>query len=126
MYRKLTTEDYALLKAEILKDEVHGKDPAFTVEIFQNPDTRSVVFEDDRGPVFYANLCKEMRVTIQFCDGVEKVRIRRMFEKHIPEFVAAFKKAGYAAFVYETKSKALAWFLRKFGFRSAEVQRKVL
>jgi len=126
MYRKLMAEDYALLKAEILKDEVHSKDSAFSLDIFTNPDTRSIVFEDSKGVVFYANLCKEMRITIQFCNGVEKERIRRIFEQHIPEFATAFKKAGYIAFVYETKSKVLSWFLRRFGFRSTEIQRKEL
>ena len=126
MYRLLNDGDIELLKTEIENDPVHGKDPAFNAGIFVDPDGRSLVFEDSEGPVFFVNLRKEVRFTIQFRNGINKDRIRDCFKKYIPEFVAAHKRSGVAAMTYTTENKALAWFLRKFGFVEETVQRMVL
>ena len=126
MYRKLTDADVDLLKEEITKDPVHSKDPTFNAGIFVDPDGQSIVFEDNEGPVMFVNMRREIRLTIQFRESVSKERLRECFKKYIPIFAAASKKAGFSAFTYTTENKALAWFLRSFGFRKEETQRKVL
>ena len=126
MYRLMTDNDLEMLKEEIANDPVHGKDPAFNEGIFLDPDGRSLVFEDNEGVVMIVNLHKEIRLTIQFKNSVSKERLRECFRRYIPEFAAAHKKAGICAMTYTTENKVLAWFLRSFGFRKAEVQRMVL
>jgi len=125
MFRKFELSDDAVLREEIAQDPVHGNDPAFTPEVFHDPRSQNLVFEDESVPVMFVNLRREVRLTIQFCK-VDKDRIRKTFEQYIPTFAAAYKQAGCGAFVFTTKSKPLAWFLRRFGFRAEVVQRKVL
>jgi hypothetical protein len=126
MYRKLTEEDFELIKKAIEADPWHSKDPNFKPEIFRDgPNVQSLVFEDNQGPVMYATFRKEMRVYIQFCN-VDKARIRSVFSEYIEIFAAVFKKMGYIAINFTANTKALAWFMRKFGFHTEEVQRKTL
>jgi hypothetical protein len=126
LYRKLTEEDIALLQEEIAKDPLHSQEKDFTPELFLDPRGQSVVFEDNEGVVMFVKFRREIEVTIQFRKDITPQRTREIFERYIPIFSAAFKNAGYWAVTYETTNKALAWFLRKFGFHKNEIQRKVL
>jgi hypothetical protein len=124
MYRKLTEQDLEHLKSEISKDPTHCAIPNFYEE-FIDPRGVSLVFEDNDGSVMYVTFRREIRATIQFCD-VDKQRIRNIFQIHLEEFAINFKKVGYIAMNYVTANLGLAWFLRKFGFKKQEVQRKAL
>lgn len=135
--RPIEEKDMARLKVEIALDPTHSQDENFKPEFFQ--DSRllgSLVAEDSEGPVMYVAFSKEVRVTIQFCD-VDKDRIREVFNHYVPRFMEQFQQKGYTGATYTAgigdtglrptlQSRALAWFLRRFGFRKEEVQRKVL
>jgi hypothetical protein len=124
MYRKLTPNDIEHLRAEIAKDPYH-KDKKYFDKNFTDDRGKTLVFEDNEGVVFYATFKREIEITIQFCE-VDKKRIRNVFTTHMEEIADGFRKAGFTAMRYWTTNPALAWFLRRFGFKKEEFQRKEL
>jgi hypothetical protein len=128
MYRKFTEQDIPLLKAEIEKDPEHSlvkENQTFLPEIMMNSKNVSLVFEDSQGVVFYTCFRRELLIDIQFC-SVDKERIRQCFKEYIPIFAENFKKAGYVTISFTTKNRVLAFFLRRFGFKTEVIQRKAL
>lgn len=135
--RPIEDADLSRLKVEIALDPTHSQDETFTPELFKDPRLLgSAVLEDSHGEVMYVAFSKEVRVTIQFCD-VDKNRVREVFSHYLPRFMAEFAKKGYTAATYTAgvgddgtrptvQSRALTWFLRRFGFKAEHAQRKVL
>src|ERR1017187_4161032 len=95
MFREIEEKDYDRLSKEIALDPAHNQQPGFAPELFQDAAAKSVVFEDENGePIFYASFTKEVRVRIQFVDGVDKENVRATFSQYIPMFAENFKRAG--------------------------------
>jgi hypothetical protein len=124
MYRKLLPEDLDHLKAEISKDSYH-KDMKDFDQNFTDKRCKTLVFEDNQGVVMYISFAREIVTTVQFCN-VERQRIRNIFETHLEEVADGFRKAGFISVNYWTNNRVLAFFLRRFGFRKQEIQRKSL
>ena len=123
----MTDNDLEMLKEEIANDPVHGKDPAFNAGVFVDPVGKSLVFEDNLGPVMWVNMRKEIRFTIQFRNGIDPQRTRDIFNRYLPEFSSAFKAGGITAMMFTTTNRVLGYFLRRFGFKkSPDEYRKVV
>lgn len=120
MFRDITEADYPAIIQDISTDPLHSQQPGFTPEVFADSQNKNVAFSDENGEVvFWASFSREIRVRIQFRDGVSKDKVRAAFSKYIPMFGASFKQAGARAFLFGTTNRALAFFLRRFGFRKA-------
>ena len=120
MFRGLEEKDLDRLSKEIALDPAHNQQPGFSPELFQDADSKSVVFEDESGdPICYMNFTKEVRVRIQFVDGVDREKVRVMFKQYIPTFSESFRLSGCRAFLFDSVSAPLVCFLRRFGFRKA-------
>ena len=120
LFRKITTDDFKTLMKDIQDDPAHNQQPGFNPELFMDPETQGVAFQDECGEVvFWANFSREIRVRIQFRKDVDKEKVREAFTKYIPLFAENFKRAGCKAFLFDSVSAPLIWFLRRFGFRKA-------
>jgi hypothetical protein len=118
MFRDITIDDLEPIAQDISTDPAHNQQPGVTPEVFLDPQAKNVAFTDDTGEViFWASFSREVRVRIQFREGVDKDKVRAAFERYVPMFSDTFKAAGAKAFLFDSVSAPLIWFLRKFGFR---------
>ena len=105
---------------DIAHDPAHNQQPGFRPDIFMDPNTKSVAIQDESGEViFWVNFSREVRVRIQFREGADKDKVREAFKQNIPLFAEAYRRAGCVAFLFDSVSAPLIWFLRQFGFRKA-------
>jgi hypothetical protein len=120
-HRPITPEDFPTIEREVREDACH-KDwlkPSF----FTQPNTVSRVYEDERGPILFLRMSNCLRLHIQFCD-VDKERIRKCLITQFPEVVQNAKAAGYLQIMYDTASRTLAWFCRRYlGFVDSPEER---
>lgn len=120
-HRPITPEDFPKIEQEIARDSCHADwmKPAFFVQ----PNTVSRVYFDEDGPILFLRMSNALRLHIQFC-GVEKEKIRKCLVTQFPEVVHNAKRNGYAQILYETISKPLAWFCRRYlGFTDSPDER---
>lgn len=123
MFRDITIEDLGPIMQDIAVDPAHNQQPGFKPELFLDPATKSVAIQDENGEViFWVNFSKEIRVRIQFREGVDKEKVREAFRTNLPIFAEAYKRAGCMAFLFDSVSAPLIWFLRQFGFRKASAE----
>lgn len=118
MFRDITAEDHPLIALDVAADPYHNQQPGFTQDVFADPQNKNVAFADENGEVvFWASFSREIRVRIQFREGASRDKVREAFKTYVPMFGLSFKQAGARAFLFDTKNKVLAFFLRRFGFR---------
>jgi len=117
VFRDITNNDLIPLMNDITADPYHNQQPGFTPGIFMDEQSHNVAIQDEDGEVvFWVNFSREVRVRIQFREGVDKNKVRDAFTKNIPLFEDAFRRAGCKAFLFDSTSRALVWFLKRFGF----------
>jgi len=113
--RQITEADHEHLAKEIAHDPAHRD--WMTTAFFHEPHTANNVFGDDQGPVLYLRAMSVMRLHIQFCD-VDKERIRRVLNTQFPLLKLRCKKLGYRQIIFDSVSKGLVLFCRRYlGFR---------
>ena len=109
------------MEKEIRSDQCHAE--WMTPKFFSEPSTISRVYEDESGPILYLRGSSALRLHIQFCD-VDKERIRKCLVSQFPELVQSAKRNGYKQIIYDTASKTLAWFCRRYlGFVDSPEER---
>jgi len=122
-FRKVTEEDREIIRQQIELEPFH-KDQGFKPDQFFEKDTFSICFSDDKGDIAYMVVKKVAHCHIQWVrtEGehpeIFKERIRERLTEELPWVMQLLKGNGYKACVYDTKNPGLAWFLRRFGFRT--------
>lgn len=120
MFRDINDKDLALILKDIATDPAHNQQPGFHPALFIDENAKNVAIQDENGEViFWVSFLKEVRVRIQFREGVDKEKVREAFRQNIPIFAEAYSRAGAKAFLFDSVSAPLVWFLRRFGFRKA-------
>ena len=116
--RDIKPEDYKALTEAIAADPAH-KD-WMKPEFFNEPQTKSLVFEDDNGPILFLRMSSALRIHIQFANCEDKDRIRKALIFAGASIVPNARRNGYKQIIYETFSKPLKWFCHRYlGFVSS-------
>lgn len=77
---------------------------------------KTMVFEDDLGPVFVARFAPVIRIDMEFPPDIDKERIRAMLTSEFPGVARGAKEQGFKELVFNSVSKSLIAFCRAFGF----------
>jgi hypothetical protein len=120
-HRPITPEDFPTIEREVRDDACHKGwlRPAF----FTQPNTVSRVYEDEQGVILFLRMSNCLRLHIQFAN-VDKERIRKCLITQFPEVVQSAKRSGFGSIIYDTASKTLAWFCRRYlGFVDSPEER---
>jgi hypothetical protein len=125
--RNIEEKDREMLQKAIDADAFHGKEKGFTPGIFFEPGTKTVVYGDDEGDVLAVNVRKLdlVLLTVQFF-GASKERTREVIKQGLPAFEQVLKKSGVDGIMFETKNPALAFFMKKLGFKRKRLLVKYL
>lgn len=94
-------------------------------DFYFQPRTKSIVYEDEQGPVFVVRYSTAVRVDTEFNPTAERERIRAMLKKVVPEVAATAQAQGFSEIVFTSVSKSLIAFCRLLGFKAAQDFRKV-
>src|SRR5579864_5395949 len=113
--RPVTTEDRPMLESWIAAEPDHANN---TFEFYEQPKTKSVVYEDELGPVFVARFSSALRIDMEFSNSASKERIRKVLKEGFPEVAKQARDQGFSEIVFSSISKTLIAFCRAFGFRS--------
>ena len=109
--RLMEDDDLPLLGMSLSRDEHHQEtDPSF----FQAPGTITKVYEDDHGPVLFARASVALRIDIQYVSNEDVERNKAVMLEEFPKLAAKAKENGYAEIIFNTKSRALKLFVRRY------------
>lgn len=89
-----------------------------SAEFYFQPKTKSIVYEDEQGPVFVVRYSTAVRVDTEFNPTAEKERIRAMLTSVVPEVAKTAKAQGFSELVFTSVSKRLIAFCRLLGFKA--------
>ena len=125
--RYLQPEDYELLSNSLANDEYHSTtSPVFFVE----PETITLVYEDEKGPVMFVRgkgleegTRQTMQLDIQFCDNKDGKRNLKVMLEGFPPLTEKAKTNGFTEINFESSSPLLRKFcLKRLGFVEAAGQ----
>jgi hypothetical protein len=97
-----------------------------TFEFYRAPKTKTMIYEDENGPVFAVRYSSALRTDMEFNPQADPERIRAMFREVVPDAAKAAQEQGFCEIVYESSSPKLIAFLRRLGFKTCPDYRKVL
>lgn len=103
--------DLPLLELSLSQDEHHqGTDPSF----FQQPNTITKVYEDTAGPVLFARASVALRIDIQYVSNEDVERNKAVMLEEFPKLAAKAKENGYSEIIFNSKSRALKIFVKRY------------
>jgi hypothetical protein len=125
--RYLQPEDYPLLLTSLTADEYHPMVPLFFVE----PETITLVYEDEKGPVMFVrgkgidnNGIQTLQVDIQYVSNKDGKRNLKVMREGFPALAAKAKENGFSDIVFDSSVPALRKFcLKRLGFVEAVGQK---
>jgi hypothetical protein len=120
--RPVEDSDREMIAGWIAREPSHEES---TPEFYLAPNTKSVVYEDDLGPVFVVRYSSALRVDIDFAD-VEKERIRQALKQEFPAVAEQAKSQGFGEIIFNSVSKPLIAFCRFMGFRAVPDYRRTI
>jgi len=120
--RNLTEEDKTLLADWIAKEPDHKHTPEFYFE----PGSKTIMYQDEQGPVFAVKYSSALRVDVEFNPEAEKDRIREALKIVVPDVAAQAKDQKFKEIVFTSVSKPLIAFCRLLGFSAIPDYRKVI
>ena len=121
--RELTLGDKPLLQTWIDAEPDHAES---SPEFYFQPNTTSILYSDDVGPVLAIRYSTAIRCDVEFNNAAGKERIRNILKEGFPEVAGQAKEQKFSEIVYNSTSKTLNAFTRLLGFRSTPDYRKVL
>jgi len=121
--RPLTDDDRELLQTWIDHEPDHKDN---TPDFYFEPHTKSVLYQDEEGPVFAVRYSSTLRIDIEFSDDAGKNRIRKALKEGFPAVAEQAKSQGFKQIVFSSTSKTLIAFCRLLGFRPSPDYRKIL
>lgn len=109
--RLMEDRDLPLLELSLSQDEHHvGTEPDFFIQ----PGTITKVYEDESGPVLFARASAVMRIDIQYVSNEDVERNKAVMLQEFPKLAARAKENGYSEIIFNTKSRALKLFVRRY------------
>lgn len=88
--------------------------------------SKSVMYEDENGPVFAVKYSPALRVDIEFSNDAGRDRIREMLKSGFPDVARQAAQQGFKELVFSSRSKTLIAFCRALGFSASPDFRRVL
>lgn len=124
-HREVTEKDKEQLEKWVAADPDHSGlltadfwIPPRDAEGNKIPGTKCMSVEDENGVAFYLRLDNVMRVYVQFPPDAERdsERIKKALEGSFLTIAGNAHKLGYKEMIFNSVSKSLIRFFRKFGF----------
>jgi hypothetical protein len=116
-------KDKEMLKEWIAAEPDHSNS---TPEFYYTPGTKSVVYEDEQGPVCVVRYSSVLRLDMDFAPNIDKVRIKEAMKSQLPEIVEQAKSQGFKEIVFDSVSKPLIKFCQYLGFSACPDYRRTL
>lgn len=124
MYERILEEkDRSWLAEWISAEPTHQEN---SPEFYFQPKTKSIVYEDEQGPVFVVRYSTAVRVDTEFNPTANKERIRTMLKEVVPEVASNAQAQGFLELIFTSTSKSLIAFCRLLGFKAVPDYRKFL
>lgn len=121
--RNVEEKDKPMLAEWISKEHDHSETKP---EFYFEPKTKSVVYEDELGPVFAVRYSSSLRLDMEFNPDADKQRIRDLMKSGFPDVIQQAAAQGFKEIVFSSLSKRLIAFCRMLGFSSSPDYRKSL
>ena len=121
--RTVDEKDKPMLAEWVSKEPAHSETKP---EFYFEPKTKSVVYEDEFGPVFAVRYSSALVIDIEFNPDVDKQRIREMLKQGFPDVARQAQSQGFKHLIFSSTSKMLIAFCRLFGFLACPDYRKSL
>lgn len=121
--RPIEESDRPLLTEWIAQEPDHKTN---SFEFYQEPGSKTVIYEDDFGPVLAVRYSSALRIDIDFSPTADKDRIREILKHGFPDVAVQAKQQGFKEIVFSSVSKPLIAFCRLLGFSASPDYRKVL
>lgn len=123
--RLMEDSDLPLLELSLSQDKFHTET---TPDFFLQPGTLTKVYEDSYGPVLFARASAALRIDIQYVSNEDIERNKEVMLQEFPKLAARAKENGYSEIIFNSHSRALKIFVRRyFGFHeSADEMRLTL
>ncbi len=120
--RPVTDSDREMIAGWIAREPAHKES---TPDFYFQDNTKSVIYEDNSGPIFIVRYSSALRIDMDFAD-VEKERIRQALKNEFPSVATEAKNQGFREVVFNSLSKTLVAFCRLMDFRSVADYRRTL
>src|ERR1041384_7980464 len=120
--RAFKSEDYPAFAAAMAKDPQHAS--LKPEEFVREPKTELMVWEDDKGPVFFFRVSRDIRIDIQFDPTVEKDRTVEGIKDGLL-WLENNVRADFRGVVFDSIYRPLIAFAkRRLGFKESPDLRK--
>lgn len=128
-HREVTEQDKEQLEKWVAADPAHcgllTADfwiPTRDADGNKTPGTKCFSVEDENGVAFYLRLDNVMRVYVQFPPDSERdsERIKKALEESFSTIAGNAHKLGYKEMIFNSVSKSLIRFFKKFGFKELQ------
>lgn len=123
LIRPLTPEDQPLIEQWIAGEPQHADN---TWDFYTAPNSRTVIYEDEQGPVFAVRYSSALRVDMEFPPNIDPERVRATFKEGFADVAGQAREQKFSEIVFDSVSQKLIGFLRAFGFKTCPDYRKVL
>ncbi len=121
--RTVEEKDKALLAEWIAAEPDHTFS---TPEFYYTPGTKSVVYEDEQGPVCVVRYSPVLRLDMEFAPGIDKSRIKEAMKSQLPEIAEQARSQGFKELLFDSVAKPLIKFCQYMGFSACPDYRKAL
>lgn len=123
MIRLLNENDRPLVEEWVAGEPTHGNN---TFAWYSEPGARTVVVEDEAGPVIVAKFTPILQMDTDFLPAAEPKRVAKAILEGLLEMEKQAKDQGFKQISFESESPKLIEFCRKLGYRASPGFRKVL
>lgn len=120
--RPLTEEDRPFVENWIAGEPTHT---ANTWDWYNQPGTKSVVVEDEAGPILVAKFTPVLRMDTDFSETDPK-RTAKAIVDGLADMEKQAKAQGFHGIVFESESPKLIAFCKTLGYEASPSYRKVL
>ena len=120
--RPVTENDRDLIAGWIANEPAHK---ASSPDYYFEPNTKSVIYEDDDGGILVAKFTPVIRLDLDFNPNAGKMRIAKTMLREVPDLAKQAESQGFHEFVFDSKSPDLIKFCQKLGFEAVTDYRKV-
>lgn len=121
-HREVSEQDREHLEKWIASDEAH-RDKVTAEFWLQAPEnekqgTKRLVVEDENGKLFHLRIDNVMRVYVQFPpnEEIDPERLKAALQWSFKTIAGNGKRLGYREMIFDSVSKPLIRFFKKFGF----------
>ena len=123
MIRLLNENDRPMVEDWVRAEPTHGNN---TFAWYSEPGTRTVVVEDEAGPVIVAKFTPILQMDTDFLPEADPKRVARAIIEGLTEMEKQAKQQGFRQISFESVAEKLIAFCERLGYRKSPGYRKVL